>query len=171
MKIKDKAYVALEYRLTLDSGELVDQTPEGQQFAFVMGTGQILPGLEEHLMDLEAGSEAEVSLTPENGYGVSKKELILVIPRERFPENIDIKPGSKFQTESPEGPALMTVVSVADETVEVDFNHPLADKQLHFAVKVTDVREPTKEELDAAACGTMCDPQGEQGCGGGCGCH
>lgn len=170
MKIKEKTYVALEYQLSLDSGEVVDRTPEGQQFAFVTGMGQILPGLENQIMGMETGTQTKVSLEPAEGYGESREDLIMNIPRDRFPQGVDINPGTRFRTDTPDGPAMLTVKSVADESVEVDFNHPLADERLHFDVTITDVRQPTGEELAAAEQGMMCDPQGETGCGGGCNC-
>jgi FKBP-type peptidyl-prolyl cis-trans isomerase SlyD len=126
-----------------------------------------------------------VTIEPEAGYGPVQQELLQAIPRNRFPENVEIEPGMSFHARGPRGPVALTVVSVEKDRVKVDLNHPLAGKRLTFDVTVQEVREPLPHEIPAAsgcACGPReqsdcgCGPDaagGSGGCGsgaGGCGC-
>ncbi|HEY5997901.1 MAG TPA: peptidylprolyl isomerase [bacterium] len=187
MKIADNQFVSIDYRLTLESGEEVDRSPEGCPLGFVTGTGSIIPGLEDALMGREAGEAFRVTVEPEQAYGPVQQELLQIIPRERFPAGVEIAPGMEFQARGPRGPIALKVTSVAADAITVDLNHPLAGKRLIFDVTVAEVREPREEELpqftgggcacgpaEQSACG--CGPDGAGGgcgsssSGGGCGC-
>lgn len=147
MKIQQNAFVALEYTLTIDSGETVDKSEPGEPLAFVFGTGQMIPGLERQLLGMEAGQNAKISVEAEEAYGPSRPELYRDIPRDNFPKNTDIEPGMIFEAQGPHGSIPMFVREVNDSTVTVDLNHPLAGQRLHFDVKVAEVREATDDEL------------------------
>lgn len=185
MKIADNHYVAIDYRLTLDSGEEFDRSAEGSPLGFVTGTGSIIRGLESALTGRSAGDSFKVTIEPEAGYGPVQQELLQAIPRDRFPADVEITPGMSFHARGPRGPVALTVVSVDPEHVNVDLNHPLAGKRLTFDVKVQEVREPMPHELPAASSGCGCGPQEQSACGcasgdpgassgcgsgGGCGC-
>ncbi|MHB8837049.1 MAG: FKBP-type peptidyl-prolyl cis-trans isomerase [Candidatus Methylomirabilia bacterium] len=179
MKIADNHFVAIDYRLTLESGEEFDRSPEGQPLGFVTGTGSIIPGLESALAGKSAGESFKVTIDPEAGYGPVQKELFQAIPRDRFPSDVEITPGMSFHARGPRGPVALTVVSVDPEHINVDLNHPLAGKRLTFDVTVNEVREPLAHEIPAAAAsGCGCGPQEQSACGcaggessgsGGCG--
>ena len=178
MNIADKLYVAIDYTLTLESGQEIDKSPEGQPLGFIAGTGQIIPGLEKALMGKVAGDSAKVVVEPEDAYGPVKDNLFQDIPKSQFPSDVDIKPGMAFEAQGPQGPFMISVSQINEnDTITVDLNHPMAGKQLHFDVNVVEVREPTAEELAQAAssisagcaCGT--DDVGDAGgCGSGCNC-
>lgn len=185
MKIADNRYVSIDYRLTLESGEEIDRSPEGAPLGFVAGTGSIIPGLDNALLGRVAGDDFKVAVEPEQAYGPVQDDLIQIIPRERFPQGVEIGPGMAFQARGPRGPVAMTVKAVSPDAVTVDLNHPLAGKKLFFDVKVVEVREPLPEEMPSfsaggCACGPQeqsdcgCGPGGSGGCGsgsgGGCGC-
>ena len=176
MNIEDKSYVSIDYTLTLGSGEEVDSSPEGQPFGFITGTGQVIPGLEKALMGKEAGYASKIVIEPEEGYGEINENLFEEIPKDQFPEDTAIEPGMTFHAQGPHGPVLLSVKSINEnDTVTVDLNHPLAGQQLHFDVKVVEVREPSAEELKqiemmAAGCGCGCNVEDKGNCGSGCGC-
>ena len=153
VKIADNQFVAIDYRLTLESGEEFDRSAEGSPLGFVTGTGSIIPGLESALAGRSAGESFQVTVEPEAGYGHVQKELLQAIPRDRFPADVEITPGMQFHARGPRGPVALTVVSVDQEQVNVDLNHPLAGKRLTFDVKVQEVREPLAHEMPAAARG------------------
>lgn len=175
LKIADRSFVAIDYRLALESGEEIDRSPEGAPLAFVTGMGQIIPGLEDALRGRVPGEDFQVTIEPEAGYGLVQPELLQVIPRERFPAGTEIKPGMAFQTRGPRGPVKLTVAAVSDDTVTVDLNHPMAGKRLFFDVKIVEVREPRPEELPSVSGGCACGPREQNACGcgpaesGGCG--
>jgi FKBP-type peptidyl-prolyl cis-trans isomerase SlyD len=148
MNIKDKVYVAFDYRLTLDSGEEVDSSPEGQPLAFITGSSQIIPGLEKAMMGMSVGDNLKISIEPEDAYGQINQELFKDVPKKHFPSDAELKPGMIFQTNGPQGPMACNLKEIKDEdTVIVDFNHPLAGERLHFDVNIVTVREPTAKEL------------------------
>ena len=148
MNIKDKVYVAFDYKLTLDSGEEVDSSPEGQPLAFITGSSQIIPGLEKAMMGMSVGDNLKISIEPEDAYGQIKQELFKDVPKKHFPSDVELKPGMIFQTNGPQGTITCNLKEIKDEhTVIVDFNHPLAGERLHFDVNIVTVREPTAKEL------------------------
>jgi FKBP-type peptidyl-prolyl cis-trans isomerase SlyD len=175
MNIAEKMYVAIDYTLTLDSGQEIDKSPEGQPLGFIAGTGQIIPGLEKALIGKAAGDKTKIVVEPEDAYGPVKDDLFQNIPKNQFPNDVEVKPGMAFEAQGPRGPFMITVASVNDnDTVTVDLNHPMAGKQLHFDVNVVEVREPTAEELAQAAAslssGCGCSSDDAEGCGPGCNC-
>ncbi len=175
MNIADKKYVAIEYTLSLESGQEIDKSPSGQPLGFIAGTGQIIPGLEKALMGRVAGDSAKIVVEPEDAYGPVNDKLFQEIPKNQFPADVDIKPGMAFEAQGPRGPFMITVASVNDnDTVTVDLNHPMAGKQLHFDVNVVEVREPTADELAQAASqmssGCGCGSADADACGPGCNC-
>lgn len=165
MKIQDRAYVAIEYTLSLDTDEVVDQSQPGKPFGFIFGAGQVIPGLEKGLEGMEQGQSAKIAVEPEEGYGQPVSELFREIPREHFPSDEDIEPNMIFEGSGPQGPFRFRVESVSDDVVVADLNHPLAGERLHFDLKVAEVREPTAEELDRLRDHSGCTPE-NCGCGG-----
>ena len=123
MKIADNHFVAIDYRLTLESGEEFDRSAEGSPLGFVTGTGSVIPGLEKALAGKGAGDSFQVTIEPEGGYGQVQKELLQAIPRDRFPADVEIAPGMSFHARGPRGPVALTVVSVDKEHVNVDLDH------------------------------------------------
>lgn len=184
MKIDDKVYVAIEYKLTLASGEEVDSSPEGEPLGFVTGSGQIIPGLEKALMGKSKGDRSQVVVEPEDGYGPVDESMFQDIPRSQFPDDCEVEPGMTFHAQGPHGPFMVSVARINDDdTVTVDMNHPLAGQQLHFDVTVVEVREPSAGELAAltaessgcgCGCGTAdtgsCGTTNTGSCGSGCNC-
>ena len=178
MTIADKMHVTIDYTLTLESGQEIDKSPEGQPLGFIAGTGQIIPGLEKALIGRIAGDSAKVVVEPEDAYGPVKDDLFQEVPNSQFPSDADVKAGMAFEAQGPNGPFMITVAKINDnDTVTVDLNHPMAGKQLHFDVNVVEVREPTAEELAQAVasfssgcgCGSE-DTTNSDACGPGCNC-
>jgi FKBP-type peptidyl-prolyl cis-trans isomerase SlyD len=148
MQISKNAVAVLDYILKDDEGTILDQS-EGGNFAYLVGTGQIIPGLETAMEGKQVGDELVVTIAAADAYGERELEKIQRVPRNMFPEDVDIKPGMQFEAQSPEGHVMLaTVDSLDGDIVVVDHNHPLAGKTLHFDVKVTEVREASAEELE-----------------------
>jgi FKBP-type peptidyl-prolyl cis-trans isomerase SlyD len=165
MTIRDKAYVEIEYSLSLSSGDVVDSSAPGKPLGFIFGAHQIIPGLERKLEGMSAGESAKLVVEPVDAYGERDEGLVKQLPRKYFPEGMDIQTGMIFQANTPSGPATLKVLDVAEESIKADFNHPMAGEQLNFDVKVVNIREATAEELEA-----LNAPHASDGCGGGCSC-
>jgi FKBP-type peptidyl-prolyl cis-trans isomerase SlyD len=146
MQIVKDTVVTLNYRVTDSDGNLVD---EGQQSLVYLhgGYGGIFGMIEEMLQGKEAGASFDVSLPPDDAFGEYDAELVMVEPRNLFPDNIEV--GMQFEraTEEGEDDDLYTITDIADEKVVVDGNHPLAGMTLQFSGTVADVRAATAEEI------------------------
>ena len=144
---KDKV-VLIDYTLTDIEGKVIDKSDPSAPLAYLQGNGNLLPKLEEALEGKVQGDSLKVVLAPEDGYGTREESKVIDVPKEMFKDAGEIKPGMRFQARGPHGVDLLCVVSVEEETVKVDGNHPLADVTLHFDVTIREVREATAEELD-----------------------
>lgn len=148
MNIANNRVVSIHYTLTNDAGEVLDSSEGREPLNYLHGAGNIIPGLENALLDKVAGDELKVTVEPADGYGVRRDELIQKVPREAFQGVDQVEPGMRFQAQTQTGPVMVTVTEVSDTEVTVDGNHELAGQRLHFAVKVEDVREATAEEQE-----------------------
>jgi len=146
MVIEDRKVVTLDYTLTDQSGEVLDTSKGDEPLIYLHGSGNIIPGLERALLGKSQGAALQVTVQPADGYGDRDESLMQQIPKDRF-DGEDLEVGMQFQANGPEGPVLLTVVDVGDESVTVDANHPLAGRVLAFDVTVLDVRDATLEEL------------------------
>ncbi|HHM04996.1 MAG TPA: peptidylprolyl isomerase [Gammaproteobacteria bacterium] len=148
MKIAQHKVVTLDYTLTGDDGNIIDQSQDGN-FTYLHGAGNIIPGLERALADKAAGDTLQVSVAPEEAYGARNESLTQVVPRSAFATTDDVQVGGRFRAQAPDGQELIvTVVRIEGDQVTLDGNHPLAGEQLNFDVKVLDVRDATQEEID-----------------------
>jgi FKBP-type peptidyl-prolyl cis-trans isomerase SlyD len=147
-KVADNIVVSIQYELSVD-GEVIDQTEGDEVIEFLQGFGNIIPGLEEVLYGLSIGDNIKVDVSPEDGYGYVDSDDIRNIPRSEFPHEIPLAPGVELELTDNEGDVVYArIVSVGKSDVKLDFNHPLAGKELHFDVTVVDLRAATIEELD-----------------------
>jgi FKBP-type peptidyl-prolyl cis-trans isomerase SlyD len=113
-----------------------------------MGWGAMPPGLEEAMMGMETSDHKVVRLSPQEAYGDLDRELIMEVPRSDFAADIELKTGLVFETENEEGhPVYFIVQEVHPDHVVIDFNHPLAGKELEVSFTVRQVREATQEDL------------------------
>ena len=148
MNIADKCVVSIHYTLTNDQGEQMDSSAGGDPLKYLHGAQNIVPGLEAALDGKAAGDQLKVVLKPEDAYGDVNPALIQKVPRQAFEGVSEIKPGMQFQAQGPGGQVqLITVMEVSEEEVTVNGNHPLAGQELHFDVKVEEVRAATDEEI------------------------
>lgn len=141
--------VSIDYELKLDDGQVVDQSQE-EPLSYIHGKGMIIPGLEDGISGMKVGESKEVVVEPEEGYGEYNDEEINALPREAFPEGMEIKVGDHLRVKEQDTGRVhqVRVLEIQPETVTLDFNHPLAGKTLYFNIKVVDVRDATKEELE-----------------------
>ena len=180
MKVEQNKMVGVDYKLTVD-GQIADQSRPGQPLEFICGTGMLLPKFEEAILGKEPGEKVAFTLEPKDGYGELIAEAIVDLPKNIFmvdgklAEDI-LFVGSQVPMSDAQGNRMMGIVKeVGDQTVKMDFNHPMAGKTLDFEVEVVSVRDVTPEDLQghcSCGCGDHgCDCE-EDGCGHGhCGDH
>ena len=148
MDIKDNAVVGIHYTLKNSNGDVLDTSEGRDPLYFLHGHGNIIPGLESSLTGKKTGDSLEVTVAPEQGYGVHREELIQKAPRSAFEGVEKLEVGMQFQTETEAGPMLIRVTEIEGDEVTVDANHELAGEQLHFSVDIDSIREATEKELE-----------------------
>jgi FKBP-type peptidyl-prolyl cis-trans isomerase SlyD len=148
LKVQDGQVVSMDYTLHVD-GEMMDTSSGHEPLEFLQGAGNIIPGLEQELYGMAVGESKKVIVQPEDGYGVLDPEAFIDVPKDQFPADVPLEEGVEIQVTNQDGQAMSARIdSVSDDSVKLDFNHPLAGKELHFDVKVVGLREPTDEETE-----------------------
>ena len=146
--VQDGLVVSMEYTLTVD-GEMLDSSQDAGPLQFLAGYDNIVPGLEREMIGMKIGESKDVVVSPADGYGEFDDDAFMEVPRSEFPDDMEIELGMELGVSDEDDNHQMAFVeSFDDETVRLDFNHPLAGAELHFTVKVVDLREPTKDELE-----------------------
>ena len=148
MEIKDKKVVSIHYKGTLADGTVFDSSEGREPLLFMYGAGMIIPGLEEGIEGLKVGDKKTVNVPFEKAYGPVQEEAKQEVPKEQMPKDAPLEVGMQLAAQGPHGVIPVTIVEIKDNSVVIDFNHPLAGKDLIFDVEVVEVREPTKEELE-----------------------
>ncbi len=146
LKVQDGQVVSMDYTLSVD-GEILDTSAGHSPLEFLQGAGNIIPGLEQELYGMALGESKNVIVQPEDGYGVLDPDAFVNVPREQFPANIPMEIGVEIQVTDENGnPMNARIDSVGDDNVTLDFNHPLAGKELHFDATIVGLRDATDEE-------------------------
>jgi FKBP-type peptidyl-prolyl cis-trans isomerase 2 len=128
--------VAIEYTLTLDDGSTVQSNVGGPPLPFVVGEGQIIPGLEAALQGKAARERVKVKIAPDQAYGLVDPKKVQEVPLDKIPEDAR-KVGTLLSAQGFDGP--IRVAEVRPDVVVLDFNHPLAGKALTFDVLVLSI--------------------------------
>lgn len=152
---KDKV-VSVSYVLREGNfgGDVVEQTTGEEPFVFLFGAGSLLPDFESHLHGLKEGDTFQFSIDSQNAYGQVESEAIVDLPIDIFEIDgaIDydlLQIGNVVPMRNDQGHLLHgVVVSVAEDVVTMDFNHPMAGKDLYFMGTVLNIREATPAELE-----------------------
>ncbi|HET8940635.1 MAG TPA: peptidylprolyl isomerase [Rudaea sp.] len=148
MQIAAQKVASFHYTLTNAEGKVIDSSREREPLSYLQGAGNIVPGLEKAMHGRSNGDKFQVEVVPEQGYGQRHPQLVQKVPKSAFQNVGEPKPGMQFQTRGPQGPMLVTVVSIDGDEVTIDGNHPLAGQTLHFDVEVTGVRDANADELN-----------------------
>ncbi len=135
--IKQGDTVRIHYTGTLLDGKVFDSSDGRDPLEFVVGSGQIIPGLDSAMPGLSVGEKKRVEIACADAYGPINPAMRQSIPREGISDDIPLEPGSQLQMQAPDGQVLPVTVVEADEaTVTLDANHPLAGQDLIFDIEV-----------------------------------
>lgn len=171
MIVEKDRVVSIDYTLRDNGGNLIDSSEGSEPLTYLHGNGNIIPGLEKELAGKKAGDSLTCVITAADAYGERDDSLVFKVAKKEF-DGADVEVGMQFEAHGDEGAQVVTVVSVQGDEVTIDANHPLAGEQLHFDVKVVEVREASSEELEHGHVhgGCSCEDCGD-GCeDGSCGC-
>nr|WP_320012856.1 peptidylprolyl isomerase [uncultured Desulfobulbus sp.] len=132
--------VSVSYVAKSPSGEVVESVPEEKPITLSIGQGRILKAVEASLMGMEPGEEKTVHIQPEDAYGPYHKALVHEIPRATFDGRIDPKPGMilslAVERDGQQQQVPATVLATGNNTVTIDYNHPLAGMIISYTVKL-----------------------------------
>jgi len=183
MNVSVNKMVTLSYVLRADGseGEVIEQTTNESPLKFVYGIGQMLPSFELNLSGLKQGDDFEMTLSANEAYGEVDEEAIVDLPKEIFLidgifDEEHFKPGSHVPMQASNGQRMNgTIIEINEESLKMNFNHPLAGVDLHFKGNIIEVRDASEEELMPSSCGCSCDCESgdcsSEGCRSeGCGC-
>lgn len=144
---KDKV-VAIHYTLTVDGEAVESSRDQDEQLWVLLGHGQLIPGLETALEGHEAGDTLEVDVAAADGYGEREEGQIQRMSKKYFSHANRLKPGMVTVLKLKEGGQRVVIVhKVGMSAIDIDLNHPMAGKDLHFDVAIGEVREAAEEEL------------------------
>jgi len=139
--IQTGSMVAFDYTLTDESGNVIDSSKGKEPMHYVHGKGEIIPGLEKELAGMSVGGEKKVTVKPEEGYGPIDPLAFQEIPKDKLPPQA-LKVGAVLTARGPEGQTVpVRVHEIKENTVIIDFNHPLAGKTLLFDIKVKEIKD------------------------------
>ena len=162
MKITNNSVVVMHYAVSDSEGTLIDSSYDHKPMAIIQGTGYLIPGLEDALIDHQSGDKFEVAVSAEQAYGDRHDEYVQTVQKELLQGVEELAVGTQLRASTDDGEQTVIVIDVTDDEVTVDGNHPLAGLDLRFEVEILDVRAATEEEL---AHGHIHD-EGEGCCGG-----
>ncbi len=147
MEIKSNKVVSINYTLTNAEGKVLDTSDGRAPLLYIHGKGNIIPGLEKALEGKKEGDKLNVTVAPEEAYGIRDERLVQIIPRSSFEGVEEIEPGMQFQANFEGHPQIIVITKVEGDNITIDANHPLAGEQLTFDVAITEIRDATEEEL------------------------
>jgi len=167
----ENCVVGIEYEVKeAGTTEVVDSNKGSDQpLEFIMGKGQVIPGLEKALCGMSKDESGDIMVPAAEAYCEYNAEALQTLPIEQF-EGVELKEGLTLYGQGQDGQTVqVTVKSFTDKDVNIDFNHPLAGKDLMFSVSVLSAREATADEISSGVIGGA--PEAGGSCGTGCGCH
>ena len=148
MSLELNKVVTFNYTLKDDEGTVLDSTVNKDPLTFISGTSQILPKLEDALGEMLIGGKKIVKIGAGEAYGEYDEKAVQNIKKEQFPADAKVEVGVRYVANSPEGGQMPFVIKeVKEKDAAVDFNHPLAGKDLEFDVELIDIRDATAEEI------------------------
>lgn len=152
MKIEKDRVVRFHYTVSesgvAESGEeALESSKEREPMSILVGHNNIIPGLEKALEGREAGDSFSVDVAAADAYGERRDGLSQRVPKKHF-NGQRLAPGMQVVLNTNFGPRAVTIEKVGMSVVDVDLNHPMSGKDLHFDIEVVDVREASKEEIE-----------------------
>ncbi|KPA19353.1 peptidylprolyl isomerase [Candidatus Magnetomorum sp. HK-1] len=156
-KVENNLFVSVDYKGTLEDGEIFDTSEGRQPLEVKMGAGQLIKGFEDQLMGMNMNEKKTFTLEPKDAYGERDDSLTRSFAKSQLPEEMTPEVGQVIGLQAPEGQQIpATIIEVDDENFTVDINHPLAGKQLTFDIEVVGISD-TATQAPPSACASGCD--------------
>lgn len=132
--------VRIHYTGTLSDGTQFDSSEGRDPLEFSLGSGQVIPGFDKAVEGMAVGDNKSVSIEPEEAYGQKHEQLVQDVPKSALPQDMDPEVGMRLQSQSPDGQVMhLVITAVAEESITVDGNHPLAGHTLTFDINLVEI--------------------------------
>jgi FKBP-type peptidyl-prolyl cis-trans isomerase 2 len=149
-KVGERMVVKLSYQLKLADGTVYDSSDPQSPLEFIYGAGMVVPGLETGLKGLKTGDKKTITVKAADAYGDRDETAVQTVPRSQFPEDMELKADMPLTAQTEQGMLYAIVKEVREKEVVMDFNHPLAGKDLTFDIQIVNVRRATQDEIAKA---------------------
>lgn len=134
--------VVIDYTVRTEDGRVVGGTEQSGPQTLTLGKAEIFPAIEEALDGMEVGAEKSVTIASADAFGPYRDEMVAQIPRAQLPEDKEPTPGMTLSARAQDGSTVNLVITRVDEnTVTADGNHPLAGEDLHFGLKLVEIKD------------------------------
>ncbi len=134
--------VKVHYTGLLEDGSTFDSSREVEPLEFTLGSGQVIAGFDEAVVGMKLGEQKNVTVPAHKAYGARHEEMVITVPRAQFPAHIIPEIGQQIQLAGPNNqPILVRVVSIAEDSVQLDANPPLAGCNLTFDLELVAIVE------------------------------
>ena len=161
-KVVNGLFVQVDYRGTLENGEVFDSSHGRKPLEFQVGAGQMIPGFDAAVVGMSLNEKKTVTLAPEEAYGNHDDNLTRDFPRADVPPEMDPQKGQRIGMTTSDGHQVpATITFVDDEKITIDMNHPLAGENLTFDIEIVGINDAPVQS-PAGGCGSGCDC--ESGC-------
>ena len=132
--------VQVNYTGKLADGTVFDSSIGREPLEFTLGAGQVIPGFEEAVFGMKVGEKKTVTIPVDEAYGPYRDELVAEVSREKLPADLTPEVGQQLAVKRSDGATgIVTIISVSDNTVTIDANHPLAGKDLTFEIELVKI--------------------------------
>lgn len=132
--------VKIHYTGTLDDGNPFDSSAGREPLEFEVGAGMVIPGFESGVKDMAVGEKKSIHIPAAEAYGERREEMVMEFEKTQLPADLTPEVGMGLQMEGPQGqPVPVRITAVADTTITIDANHPLAGKNLNFELELIEI--------------------------------
>ena len=139
-QVKEGDKIKVHYTGKLDDGTVFDSSFDREPIEFKAGEGMVIKGFDEAVIGMDVEEEKTVTIPPEKAYGTHREHMIMTVPKDQLPKNMEPKVGDKMQMSAPDGKTfVVNIVEASDSEVKIDANHPLAGKALTFIIKIIEI--------------------------------
>jgi peptidylprolyl isomerase len=132
--------VRVHYTGQLADGEVFDSSHGNEPLEFQVGAGQVIKGFDDAVTGMTPGDSRRVTIPADEAYGQRREELVVTVPRGRFPPDFEPEQGMNLALEQDGQQVMLTIMSVTEAEVVLDGNHPLAGQDLTFDVELVEIR-------------------------------
>ena len=139
--VKEGNTVEVHYVGTFDDGTEFDSSrSRGETITFQVGAGQMISGFDAAVLGMEVGEQKDISLAPEDAYGPHNPDYIKTYPKSVFPQEVQLTEGVSVAGQNELGQQMIAkVLKVEGDQVSLDFNHPMAGKNLNFSIEMVNI--------------------------------